>query len=142
LGKIRRSQGTYLEALQYYNEAESLIIDEVTRKDQLAYLLVSKGLTHWHLNDYDRALSCYEKSLALCKETGNLEKMGHALNNIGLVYMDIGMYKKALGLFEQALDIAAKRKDRRETALNIGNIGMVYFYMGKYIKRSIISPIR
>jgi tetratricopeptide (TPR) repeat protein len=132
LGKIRRSRGDYHDALELYKEAEALIADDVAHRDRLAYVLVSMGLTYWHSNSYDQALSCYEKALVLCEETGNTGKMGHALNNMGLVYTEIGMYKKALELLEQALAAAVKLKDRREIALTKGNIGMVYFYLGEY----------
>ena len=132
LGKIHRSRGDYHKALELYKEAEILVTDDAALNDRLVYMLVGMGLTYWHSNSYEQALSCYEKSLDLCKKTGNTEKMGQALNNMGLVYTEIGLYKKALDLFEQALAISANLKDRRETALTKGNIGMVYFYLGEY----------
>jgi CHAT domain-containing protein/predicted negative regulator of RcsB-dependent stress response len=74
---------------------------------------------------YKEALSCYNRSLALCG--GNLECVASNMNSIGVVYEAQDDDKKALTYYEQALAAARKINNRDLIATNLFNTGAVYY---------------
>jgi len=60
-----------------------------------------------HLNkgDYDKALDCYGRSLAIAEELGDKRGMGRSLLSIGHMHWNKGDYEKALEYLEKSLSI-------------------------------------
>jgi len=87
---------------------------------------------HTDKGDYDKALDCYERSLAIADELGNKRGNGMNLGNIGYVYWNKGDYDKAMDYYERALAIADELGDKHGMGYSLNNIGSVYYYKGDY----------
>lgn len=129
LAKTERSQGSYASAVRRYEQIIK-IARRTGNDDEVAHSYVSKGLTYWHLKEYEKALDTLTAAQQMAISLGNEERIGNTHNNIGLVYTDLGLYQEALDQFQRALTIARSRQDRREAALTEGNLGMAHFFSG------------
>ncbi len=92
------------------------------------------GNVHQALGDFQKAISCQERALALMKQLGSHAGVGRALGNLGLTYSDMGEFAKALSYMEQSLALREKIGDRAGVAATLGNIGGVYEWLGDSAK--------
>ncbi len=62
------------------------------------------------MGDYSKALSSYEKTLAILQQSLPLNHpdFGSAYDNIGLVHQMMGNYSKAGLFYERAVDVAQR----------------------------------
>lgn len=71
-------------------------------------------------------LAHYERSLALYRQAGYLDKEAALLNNLCITYLHIGRYEEALAAGEQALAISRQINSRYTEALVLGNLALVH----------------
>jgi tetratricopeptide (TPR) repeat protein len=62
------------------------------------------ALTEQYLNQYDKALSYYQKSLAIKEALGNDFNTAITLNNLGLIYKKLEKFKESQRYFELSLE--------------------------------------
>ncbi|CAF1167690.1 unnamed protein product [Adineta steineri] len=139
LGRIKRDQGEYEEALTYHEK--SLAIYQKTLPSNhlnLSYSYNSIGLVYYNMGDYPKALSYFEKDLEIKQQSlsSNHPDLGAFYNNIGLVYDKMGDYPKALSSHEKALAIRQQSlpSNHPDLGMSYNNIGIVYAKMGNYSK--------
>jgi len=92
------------------------------------------GIVYKNLGDYQKALSYYERALAIRREIGDKKGEGADLTNIGVVYANLGDYQKVLSYYERALAIRREIGDKKGEGADLGNIGVVYANLGDYQK--------
>jgi tetratricopeptide (TPR) repeat protein len=82
--------------------------------------------------DYPSARACFEQSLEIDRELGNLKGIASSLNGLGNVAQSQGDYAAARTYHEQSLEIAQEIGDRQGIANSLGNLGNVAVDQGDY----------
>lgn len=130
----------YLLANSFYEKVRDL------KKQQKCLLYL--GEAYDELEEKDKALDFYEKSLIIAKNLNDKYAESELLNNIGLVYSYVGYLEKSLSCYNKALDILNSGYDNdaiRKTVLN--NLGLVCKLLNKkddalnYYKQSLAINI-
>ncbi|CAF0878354.1 unnamed protein product [Adineta steineri] len=138
LGRIKRNQGEYQEALSYCEK--SFAIYEKTLPSihpDLALLYTGIGNVYDHMGDYPKALSSHEKALAIRQSfPSNHLDLGTSYNNMGSTYYYMGDYPKALSYYEKAVVIREQSlpSNHPDLASSYMGIGITYCGMGDYPK--------
>jgi DNA-binding SARP family transcriptional activator/Tfp pilus assembly protein PilF len=97
-----------------------------------ARALKNLGVVHGQQRHYQEAISCLERSLAICQPVGDRSTESGVLNNLGLVYQEQGRYQDALGFFEQSLALGRAVGDRHGEGKALNNLGEIYRKQGRY----------
>ncbi|CAF3410943.1 unnamed protein product [Rotaria sp. Silwood1] len=139
LGKVKREQGQYKEAISFYEK--SLEIEQKTLpKDHpsLAPTYGNIGAVYNKMGNYTKALEFYEKDLEITKKAvpPNHPNLAISYNNIGAAYNAKSDYSKALEFFEKAHRILERNlpPNHPDLATSYNNIGTAYSGMGNYSK--------
>jgi tetratricopeptide (TPR) repeat protein len=139
LGLIKKNQGKYTEAIEFYEKSFKAKQKILSPTDpNLIATYSSIGSVYCNMGEYSKALSYYEKALEIYQKTlpPNHPDLATSYNNIGSVYDSMGEYSKALSYYEKALEIYQKTlpPNHPDLATSYNNIGLVYNNMGKYSK--------
>ncbi|CAF0763082.1 unnamed protein product [Adineta steineri] len=130
LGRIKRNQGEYQEALSYYEKARAI------RQQSLNSNHPDLAMSYNSIGDYPKALISLEKALAIQQQSlpSNHPHLGMSYNNIGNLYHNMGDYPKALRSLEKALAIQQQSlpSNHPDLGVSYNNIGLVYKNMGDY----------
>jgi tetratricopeptide (TPR) repeat protein len=94
------------------------------------------GLAYTDQGDVNRAIECYQRQLAIMRETGDRRGEATALGNLGNAYADLGDASRAIGNYEQVLAIFREMGDRKATGEAQSNLGLVYAALGD-LRRAI-----
>jgi tetratricopeptide (TPR) repeat protein len=94
------------------------------------------GLAYAAVDELQRAMELYEKSLTVCREIGNRRGEGVALGNLGGAYFAAGDLDRAADVYQQRLAIVREVGDRRGEGSALGNLGVIYKKMGE-VRRAI-----
>ncbi len=128
--------GEYSEALKYYQKIiklrEKLIKNKKITENQLVGDYFNLGLVHYYLENYEKALDYYQKTLTITIK--NKHKIGEAMcyNNIGIVYLEQNRFNLALKYFNKSLKIAKENNAVTLMAQNYDNLGEVFFAKKNY----------
>ena len=132
-----------LSAAYYYNdpsEAKKLAIrgvkmaKAIKNKTQEGRLLNTLGIIYYSMYDLDKSRECFDQSLVLQNEVGDLEGVGKALSNIGLTYYAENDYPKALSYYIQSLKIEDQLKNEEEMITSYSNIALIWYDLKDYEK--------
>ncbi|CAF3498465.1 unnamed protein product [Adineta steineri] len=139
LGFAKDEQGTYQEAIVYYEK--SIDIKEKILPSNHLSLATSYnniGQTFYHMADYSKALLFFEKALEIRLQAlpENHSGITDCYQNIGLVHYNMGDYMKALSCIEKALEVqkTSLLHNHPDLAYYYNNIGEIYRKMGEYPK--------
>jgi tetratricopeptide (TPR) repeat protein len=137
-GELLEKQGKYQEALDYYRKALSVqkrTFGEYNKDTAKTYNHLAS--TYVYLEEYDEALKCCEKSLAIQKmlEPENPDTAA-TYSNIASLYYSQGDYGKSLEYYGKALAIRERvlGTEHPDTAATYNNIALVYSKQGDYRK--------
>ena len=117
-------------------EAALIATQKLGRKDLQSRHLNSLGLAYKNLGEIQRAIECYEQSLAIKREVGDRSSEGIVLNNLGNAYKNLGETRRAIELYEQSLAIKREVGNRRGEGTTLMNLGNAYNRLGE-TKRAI-----
>lgn len=100
LGNLYQDLHMDEKALDYYTRAF-----ETSEKNGLAFgdPMNNVGNIYFHRGDYQRAISCYEKALAIEKSQNNKLGILNTITNIGITHSKAGQPAKAEGYLSQAM---------------------------------------
>lgn len=84
------------------------------------------------MDDDQKALEYYEKSLSLHRLSGNGLAISGTLGNIGVVYYNLKEFDKALGFLEESIEILRPFDQKMHLSIRLENIGNIYYKMGQY----------
>jgi CHAT domain-containing protein len=123
MGSIARSQGRYLEALDYYQK--SLAIDEKIEAGEgsMAPTLHAIGEVYRSQGNYAAALDLYEQVLEIHLRRNDQVGQAVLLNSIGMIYDNRAQYAEALDYYQRALALAealGRQSLQNSIAYNIG----------------------
>jgi len=90
------------------------------------------GLLALNQNDYERARTLLEESLALYRELGDQEGIAWVLNNIGNVALDQGDYERAVSLYNESLAYYRELDDKDGISRTLNNLAIVAAYQEDY----------
>lgn len=78
---------------------------------------------------WEAAKACYERSLTLRKNSGDLRGEGLVLNNLGALYHRQGRFPEALVYYQRSLDLAREAGEKESQLAALLNQALVYFAM-------------
>jgi CHAT domain-containing protein/tetratricopeptide (TPR) repeat protein len=93
--------------------------------------LLNSGNQYSEKGQYQEAIKLYLQSLAIVKQSGDLEGEGFALNSLGNVYNRLGQYKVAIDYYKQSLLIKKKIGTQQSEVTSLTNLGSVYENLGQ-----------
>lgn len=127
LGETYESLGRPQEALRHLDKAVPLFI-EAGDYLGLAVALNNTGAVYALLDDADRALTYYERALAIYSKLGERAEGEKAttLNNVGHAHELKNRLDEALAHYEEALRIHLRRGNQPGLATSLNNIGENY----------------
>ncbi len=92
------------------------------------------GSCYYSLDNYQKAIEHYQKSLDIARESGHPQGEGALLGNLGICYYSLGNYQKAIEHHQKSLQFAQKNGDRQGEGTTLGNLGICYDSLGNYQK--------
>ncbi|MFQ5978388.1 MAG: tetratricopeptide repeat protein [Candidatus Heimdallarchaeota archaeon] len=127
-------EGNYLQTLENQFQAIDIAQDEAFPwKAIIPAIYNNIGLAYEHLGELDKALSAFERSLALFQELGNEINQAIPLGNIGRYYSHwMGNNDRALDYYQQSLEISQKYNWKRILAHTLHSMGSVHHSQGDF----------
>ena len=144
MGTIYRRKGDGDTAIACYKKALKI---SQKRNDllQIAMNADNMGVVYQEVKeDYDTAMTWFQKSLQIFKDLRKKVEMSKALNNIGECYRSQGDYDNAMKHYKKALEFNEELGNKLETSIVLENIGLVCTAKGdcdtaiKYFDRAIL----
>lgn len=119
------------DALAVLNTAmtHAIRLVDLAGEGQVASLM---GRAHHQLGQVRRALTLYERALALQRKLGDGEGEAETLTYIGSAWSDLGEKQRALELNEEALQVWRKIGDKYGESATLNNIALVWADLGEY----------
>ncbi|MFX1537348.1 MAG: tetratricopeptide repeat protein, partial [Promethearchaeota archaeon] len=124
------------EAREVITEGDA-ILQSLTAKELetgaywIAFFEDGKGLYYRGKNDWDTALECSQRALALWEKIGDLYAIALSLCHIGGSYELKGELDTALDYYQRFLDIAKQMENSSEIARALNRIGYIYLCKGE-----------
>lgn len=87
---------------------------------------------HKYLLDYPKALSYYNKSRDIRRQTGNKKDLGLINNNIASLYSDMKDYKTAIRFYRESLALRREIKSKYGIAQTLSNLAANYLKIKQY----------
>ncbi len=128
LSRLAVKQNKFEEALEHVEEAFSIIKKSTTNLDAQVQAEVYHQLSQVHLRrqEYTKLHDSCQRTLELCRQTGDVEKEMVATNSLGIYYATKLDQKKAMQQFLAALDISKRIGYRAMTGQYLINIATLY----------------
>ena len=140
LGWCKYEQVEYEAAIGFYRKSIEIYEKYFPNDPDLAMSFNNIALVYDEMGEYTRALSYYEKALAIKQQQQSLSPNGLNLealyDNISYVYVEMGEYTKALSYKEKILE--SKQQISPPNHLDLlglyNNIGVIYETIENYSK--------
>ena len=117
-------------SLQYALIADSLS-DIMAYKKGKAKSLKIRGVYFKIVEDYPKALDCYQRSIKISQDINDEETMAACYNNIGNIYRGQGNYPLAMENYQKTLSLFEKLGNKHHAAVCQLNIAGLYGFIGK-----------
>lgn len=132
LSWLDRMLGDWERSLEHC-ESGSTLCRSIGNSSLLNSVTLQKGLTHFRLNDWENARSCFQTCLANKAELSNFEQ---AMANFGLgnVEFEVSNFEVAVDYYQQALELSEKTNARQMMANVFNNLGALATARGKRIQ--------
>jgi CHAT domain-containing protein len=131
LGSQKRADGSYSEALEYFNLGLKIAERVGSSRDSIE-ALNGLGETHQLESNYTRANQFFEHSLNLSQKAGNKSDIGRALVYLADVKRLQGGYEQSIELAQRALALGEDVGDKAVMAQALNTMARVYFPRGDY----------
>tara|TARA_Y100001970_G_scaffold40955_1_gene50502 strand:- start:10151 stop:12637 length:2487 start_codon:yes stop_codon:yes gene_type:complete len=102
-GAIYKSWGRYEKAIDYYEEALKIRVDEKNLQDE-AKVLNGLAQCFQNLNHSQRAFECYNRSIDIKKNLGDKQGVANSLSNLSMYYKSLCEYGKAISTAKEAVE--------------------------------------
>jgi len=122
----------YPEALSFLLRALSMLPQASQNTVERAGLLISIGITHEKMADYDPAMVALQEALELSRSVSDAKVESQALSELSWIAVRKGEYTEAEQLGEQALGLALQVGDKAASANAGYRLGIIAFYEGNY----------
>lgn len=131
IGWVQVRQGQYRNARVPLQHALELAVAIQIPQVEINCLR-NLGTVHWFLGENEKAREYWERSLSICRETGDRHNEGKVLNNLGLLSRDQGEYVQAKEYYEQFLLIAQETGNRLSESIALNNHGYTLRCLGDF----------
>ena len=91
---------------------------------------VNKGVAHYHLDNYERAIQCLQAARHRLSEQNCVEIELAILNNLSQCFLRLGDYGEALQFSQEQLQLATRADDLWGQSQGHGQLALVYEKMG------------
>jgi len=118
-------------SLLYFNNALELLND-ISGKEELANKLYNLGVDYELNNDFEIAIRCYEKSIYIYEDLGDLDQLAKLYNYIGYSFIQIYAEDKGIEFYLKSLKLYERLNDESGVALIYIDIGNLYYDQEKY----------
>ena len=108
--------------------------ENVGEKNYKAIAYNNIGLSYDVKGDFQKALSTYQKSLAIKEELGDKKGMASTYNNIGIIYKSLGNMAMSLQYHQMCLALHKETGDTNSLGSTYNNIGIIYKVQKNYEK--------
>ena len=130
LGVVNRRDGNQPKGLDYYLEALKVLdsLQSKTKESKVQYCNITQaiGVIYFEQDDYDKAISFFEKSSNKCKEINYELGLSYNYNGLGGIYRKKKNYSKAMEYLQKSLELANKNHYERLRADLLGDIGEIF----------------
>jgi predicted ATPase/class 3 adenylate cyclase len=98
------------------------------------------NIAHWlgvltqQQGETEKSLEYLERSLAIARELGDLNRQARELNSLGITHDVLGDLERARSLLEESADIARSVGDISRLAAALTNLGHVESYSGNHVR--------
>lgn len=96
--------------------------------------LQNLGAIYDKMDDPQKALQFWERTLELNRSTGNVRREFEVLGNLALAYVRIGEHQKALDYALASVKLKIKHLPEESLGIGYNNIGYIYESAGDYVK--------
>ena len=127
LGATNTLLGKYSEALDYYNQAESLSINK-SSSISLADLYINEAIIYGFQKSYQSAIDYFEKGIRTYLKINNKEKK--IFQNISSGYLDIGVVYYEIKNYKTASDYLNKSAELK-LKYNLSGLALAYLNIAK-----------
>lgn len=90
------------------------------------------GKVYWDQNQFDDAITAFEKSLSINSDLGNTNAQRIIAGYLGMICLEKEDYGKAVTYFNKSLELNKKAGKSSEILSDLYNIASAYQMMGKY----------
>lgn len=108
------------------------IFEEYNLDEYKAYNLLSIGQVYQIMLDYDRALSYYEKGLAIYERIDIPENVATFYRAVGNLHSQFGRFREAIKYLEKGLEVARTEDFVEQIAFSLRDIGYLYHKLGNH----------
>ncbi len=127
---MRMRRGEYKDAGKLLTCALSVFEKFGQVQLDLSNALRIRGNLHLYEAEFDSARDCYERSIELCRASGNEIGLSSSIMNLGIVYKEKKEFEKSLAYYKKSHEILKKRKDMFAIGNLLHNMGNVHGDMG------------
>ena len=99
-----------------------------------AKFLSGLSVTYYNSSQFEQALDCGSRALAIREKLGSPQDMALSLNILSAVYLNLGQFEQALDCGSRALAIREKLGSPQDMALPLNNLGNIYYTLGQFEK--------
>lgn len=109
-------------------------LDQESQKIDYAETCNKLGYNFWELQNHEKAIEYFEKSLTLNQQINNNNAVMHIYTNLGLIYSDIGQYETSLLNFRKSLKLRENFNEKSLIATELINISVVLQKLKRYFE--------
>jgi tetratricopeptide (TPR) repeat protein/transcriptional regulator with XRE-family HTH domain len=96
-----------------------------------AYFLSTLGNVHCARGEYEQAIACYQRELALLDDGGDAS-VAVTWGNLGVAYLGLSRQEDAIACWTRVLEIHRATGDRTGEAIDLNNLGDSYHQLARY----------
>lgn len=129
MGQIRFDSGEFLAALEFYDDAEPLVKENLVA---IAVLQASRAAVFDELGEPYEAISLYQQAESELRGIDDKARLAESLQGMGIAYSKIGEYEKALVALQEARQLFEQFDDAHsDIAKTLTALGSVYDALGE-----------
>lgn len=129
---VSLKMGAYSDAIEGYIKAVNIFESLDNVEHYIAEIYIGMGNVYNYLNDCEKALEYYEKSLIIYQYTDNKRAIGLLYGNMGAAYHRLGQYDKAMEHYRKACDFNSSVGYKIGWANDLSNMSILYSVLGDY----------
>jgi len=129
MGIIYGNKGNFNALHTTLKKAIAYTADHKDLYDQFASLYNSLGIYYLRTGNYDSAINCYYKAIAMQDKYSSSISKSSPYSNLGLVFRRLARYDQAIVNFRKAAEMADRENNYKIVATVLLNMGGVYNVM-------------
>jgi tetratricopeptide (TPR) repeat protein/nucleoside-triphosphatase THEP1 len=108
------------------------LLDRVDSKRVRALIFHRLGMTYDNMQDYEMAIKWYQKSAAVCEETGDKKGLSDTYHQLGMTYDHQQDYEAAVKWYQKSAAICEETGDKKGLSDTYHQLGITYDHQQDY----------